>query len=474
MIINKQEKKSSFSGSVFILAAMVMIFGLCIIRYKFEAHVPISLCIGLLIIYGCIFLKIKWKDISESIVKSVSPSLECMLIILVIGATVGTWIAAGTVPYVITLGLKFMSSENFLVSVLCICSIMSMCTGSSWTTMGTIGVAFMGVGVGLGVDPAMSAGAVVCGAYLGDTQSPLSDQTNFSSAVAKADLYTHLKSMMYTTVPTFGICIIAFYILGLKNGGTADMTAINSMISILEEDFYFGPVLLLPFVLMLAMVLLKVPAFPTLLICSGVGIVFSVVFQGAGILEAGTYWYSGFTGSTGDETVDFLLTRGGITSMWYTLTLMMLSLTLAGLLERCGVISDLVNGMYKLIRGVLSLTIIQLVSGYALSFIASDPYLAMLLPANAFAEKYEELGYDRTVLSRTLENGATIVAPMVPWGSNGVYCTAALGIATIEYIPYYFMGIITPFMCILCCLTGFGMIKKGAEAETKKRKRCRV
>lgn len=467
MIINKQEKKSSFKGSVLILMIMVIIFGVCIIKYKFEAHVPISMCIGMLIIYGCTTLGIKWKDMSASIINSVSPSLECMLIILMIGATVGTWIAAGTVPYLITLGLKFMTGSHFLVSALCVCAVMSMCTGSSWTTMGTIGVAFMGVGAGLGVDPAMAAGAIVCGAYLGDTQSPLSDQTNFSSSVAKADLYTHLKSMMYTTVPAFGVCIIAFYILGMKNGGDADMSAIENMVGILEEEFNFTPVLLLPFVLMFVMVLLKIPAFPTLLICSCTGILFSVIFQGADILDAGTYWYSGFVGATGDETVDFLLTRGGITSMWYTLTLMILSLTLAGLLERCGIISNLVGGMYSLIHGILSLTVVQLIAGYVLSFIASDPYLAMLLPANAFAEKYDEFGYDRTVLSRTLENGATIVAPMVPWGSNGVYCAAALGVATIQYIPYYFMGIITPFICILCCVTGFGMLKKNGDDKIK-------
>ena len=463
MIINKQEKKSSFKGSILILMIMVIIFGVCIIKYKFEAHVPISMCIGILVVYGCTVLGIKWKDISAAIINSVSPSLECMLIILMIGATVGTWIASGTVPYLITLGLTFMSGSHFLVSALCVCAVMSMCTGSSWTTMGTVGVAFMGVGTGLSIDPAMTAGAIVCGAYLGDTQSPLSDQTNFSSSVAKADLYTHLKSMMYTTIPAFGVCIIAFYILGMKNGGDADMSTIENMVNMLEEEFNFTPVLLIPFLLMFTMVLLRIPAFPTLLICSGVGILFSVIFQGTALIDAGTCWYSGFVGSTGDETVDFLLTRGGITSMWYTLTLMILSLTLAGLLERCGIISNLVIGMYSFIHGILSLTVVQLIAGYVLSFIASDPYLAMLLPANAFAEKYDEFGYDRTVLSRTLENGATIVAPMVPWGSNGVYCAAALGVATVHYIPYYIMGIITPFICILCCVTGFGMLKKNGK-----------
>lgn len=169
----KDEKKSSLLGSLLMVLAIITVFGVCIIKYKFEAHVPISICIGLLIIYGCIGLKIEWADISKSMVNSISTALECMLIILAIGATVGTWIATGIVPYIITLGLNVMSAKNYLVSAFCVCTVMSMCTGSSWTTMGTIGVAFMGVGTALGINPAMSAGAIVCGAYNGDTQSPL-------------------------------------------------------------------------------------------------------------------------------------------------------------------------------------------------------------------------------------------------------------------------------------------------------------
>ncbi len=459
MIIKKDEKKSSLLGSLLMVLAIITVFGVCIIKYKFEAHVPISICIGLLIIYGCIGLKIEWADMSKSMVNSISTALECMLIILAIGATVGTWIAAGIVPYIITLGLNVMSAKNYLVSAFCVCTVMSMCTGSSWTTMGTIGVAFMGVGTALGINPAMSAGAIVCGAYIGDTQSPLSDQTNFSSSITGVNLYKHLKSMLYTTAPTFVICVIVFYILGFQIDTTGDVTPIKEMVSSLESNFNFTPILLLPFVVMLIMILAKVPAFPTLLFCSIIGIVFSVIIQKRGIEESIIYWYSGFISTSGNETIDSLLSRGGITSMWYTLTLMLLSLSLAGVLERCGIIDNLVNGMYRFISGVLSLTIIQLISEYILSFVASDPYLAMLLPAKAFNKKYEELGCDKAVLSRTLENGATIVAPMVPWGSNGVYCSTALGISTLEYIPYYFMGVITPFVCIICCATGFGMFR---------------
>lgn len=460
MNTKKDEKKSSFWGSLFILLLIIIVFGICIIKYKFEAHVPIAMSIGLLIVYGLFILNVKWEDMSQAMIKCIEPSLECMLIILMIGALIGTWIAAGIVPYMIALGLKVMSAKNFLVSALCICTIMSMCTGSSWTTMGTIGVAFMGVGIGLGLESSLCAGAIICGAYMGDTLSPLSDQTNFSSSIAGVDLYRHIKSMLYTTLPVFVMCLLIFYILGRQTSASGDMSQVLNIIESLEHNFYFSPVLLVPLVLIMIMILLKVPAFPTLLFSSCIGIIFSMIFQGYSFVEAGTYWYSGFVGNTGNTMIDSLLTRGGITSMWYTLALMMLSLAFAGLLQRCGIIKNLVNILNRFIKGITSLVIVQLVTGYILSFIASDPYLAMLLPSNVFEEKYEELGYDKTVLSRNLENGATVVAPMVPWGSNGVYCATALGISTARYLPYYFMGSLTPVICIIYCLTGIGMFKK--------------
>lgn len=262
--------------------------------------------------------------------------------------------------------------------------------------------------------------------------------------------------MLYTTAPTFVICVIVFYILGLQIDTTGDVTPIKEMVSSLEINFNFSPILLLPFVVML------------ILFCSVIGIVLSIIIQKRGIEESIVYWYSGYISTSGNETIDSLLSRGGITSMWYTLTLMLLSLSLAGVLERCGIIDNLVNGMYRFISGILSLTIIQLISEYILSFVASDPYLAMLLPAKAFNKKYEELGCDKAVLSRTLENGATIVAPMVPWGSNGVYCSTALGISALEYVPYYFMGVITPFVCIICCATGFGMFRNQQKNRIKR------
>lgn len=468
----KIERKGTFGTSILMLFVVIVILAVGIIGCGFEAHVPITISCGLLMIYGLYYLNIEWTELRDSIVNSASASLECMIIILLIGCTVGTWVSSGTVPMIIVWGLKIFSPKFFLVSILIICALMSMITGSSWTTMGTVGVAFMGVGYGLGINPAITAGAIVCGAYFGDKQSPLSDTTNFAAAVAKTDLYKHVRSMWYTTGPALGVSAVIFTVLGLNISGEGDTSAVTELVTGLESVFNFHIVLIVPLIIMIVLIAVKFPAIPTLLLCSIIGAFMTIVFQGATLKEAGTYWYSGYVGTSGIEAIDKLLTRGGLSSMYYTVALMIVSLMMAGLMERCGIIEALMSKLQNLTKTRVGLIVTQLISGYCLSYIAADPYLTMLLPANAFGEKYDELELDRSVLSRTLEDSGTLVAPMVPWGSNGVYAATALGVSTMSYLPYYFMGFINPIFSILCAVTGFGMIKavkpeKAVETEKK-------
>ncbi len=465
--VKKEERKSTLGMTMLMLLLVVIILAAGIIGCGFDAHVPITMSCGVLMIYGVCYLRIEWTELRDAICNSASASMECMIIILLIGCTVGTWVSSGTVPMIICIGLKVFSPKFFLVSILVICAVMSMITGSSWTTMGTVGIAFMGVGYGLGINPAITAGAIVCGAYFGDKQSPLSDTTNFAAAVAKTNLYKHVHSMWYTTGPAFAISAIIFLVLGFQSSGTVDNTAIAELIDGLNAAFNFHPILILPLIMMIVLIAIKFPAIPTLLLCSVVGAAFTMIFQGATVAQAGSYWYSGFVGDTGNATIDSLLTRGGLSSMYYTVALMIVSLAMAGLMERCGIIENLMARIEKLTKSRVGLVASQLVSGYCLSYIAADPYLTMLLPANAFGDSYDEHGLDRSVLSRTLEDSGTLVAPMVPWGSNGVYAATTLGVATTSYLPFYFMGFITPIFSILCAITGFGMFKavEGNEAN---------
>ena len=464
---NIPEREATLGASLLMLLVCVIILSVAIIGLGQDVQVPLALCTGAMLIYASFYLRIKWADSAKAMVDSIATALEVMMIILLIGATIGTWIASGTVPIIIVYGLHVFSPKFFLVSILIICSILSVVTGSSWTTMGTVGIAFMAVGDGLGLNPAITAGCIACGAFFGDKISPMSDSTNYAAAVAKTDLYKHVFSMIYTTGPALVVSAIIFTVMGLSHGGSGDSEVISEMINGLNGAYNMSPVLLVPLLIMIVLIILKVPAIACMLICALTGVAFAMIFQGASLAGALGNFMSGFVGNTGVANVDRLLTRGGMSSMYGTLGIMIWSLALAGMLARCGVVRCLMQKAEKFTSNRVGLIVTHVISGFALSFVAADPYMAMVLPAEAFGEKYDELGLDRSVCSRTCEDSGTLVCPMVPWGTSGVYTAATLGVATTAYLPYYLMGFLTPLFSILCAISGFGMIKAKKEKAAK-------
>lgn len=394
-----------------------------------------------------------------------------MVVILCIGMVVGGWIAAGTVPYLIFWGLKLLSPKWFLLSCVLMCSIMSMSIGSSWTTMGTLGVALMGVGYGLGIPAPITAGAVASGAFYGDKQSPLSDTTNFAPAVAGTTLYEHVRSMLYTTTPTMIIACCIFTFLGFKYGtGSFDAENVNLILTTLKQDFNLNIVMILPLVFLVIMILKKVPAVLAMGIAALLGLVFAVLFQGETVGAAMTYLHYGFKSDSGVAVVDKLLSRGGLNSMLWTISLMFVSLAMAGVLEVTGALMVILEKFSHFIRTRFGLVTATLWSVFGLNYFAADIYLAMLLPARVFGPAFDEQGLDRKVLSRTIEDAGTIVAPLVPWGTGGVYTAATLGVATVAYAPFYLLGILNPFVSMICAATGFGMFEakpKGNEETVK-------
>ena len=457
--VKKPEREATLGPSLLMLLLTVVILSVCIIGLGQDVQIPLMLASGMLIAYGGFYLHISWKDMAAAIVESVASAIEVFLIIFLIGGTIGTWIASGVVPIIIKYGLMIFSPHFFLLTILIICCIMSVVTGSSWTTMGTVGIAFMGVGEGLGMNPAITAGCIACGAFFGDKMSPMSDSTNYAAAVAETDLYKHVYSMIYTTGPAIVVSAIIFTVMNLMNPGNGDAAVIQELISGLDAAFNLNPALLIPLVLMIVLILLKVPAMPCMIICALTGAIFAVIFQGTDAATILSNLMSGYVSETGNASLDKLLTRGGMSSMYGTVALMCWSLTMAGLMMRCGIVSAIMLKAEGLTKKRTSLIMTHLVSGYVLSFIAADPYLAMILPAKSFGPKYDELGIDRCVTSRTCEDGGTLVCPMVPWGTSGVYTASTLGVATMEYLPYYLMGYINPIFVLLCAVTGFGIIK---------------
>lgn len=465
----KPERETTFGVSLLVLLLTVGVLLVGVVGLKLDPHIPILMSVTILIIYG-VYLHVPWKEMRDSICNSISESIEAILIICLIGIMVGTWMSSGTVPIVIYYGLQIFSPSWFLLSVLLLCCLMSIMTGSSWTTVGTIGVAFMGVGIGLGIPAGLTAGAILCGAYFGDKQSPVSDTANFAAAVSKGGLYETVRSMIYTTGPALVVSGIIFVFFGFKYGsGSADVSQIQAITQGIDSSFNLSPVLFLPLVFLFAMIILKVPAIPTMIIGALMGTFLTFVVQGQDMASCLTFMHSGFVSETGFDVIDSLLTRGGLNSMASTVLLMLFSLSMAGLLERTKVMGNVIGKISGLTKNRTGLITTTLVMAIALTFFAADPYLAMLLPANAMGKKFDEQGIDRRVLGRTIQDGATVFAPLVPWGTNGIYCSLTLGVAVAEYAPYYLMGYFTPLFAVVCAVTGFGVLytkKKGKENET--------
>ena len=295
----KTEREGTFGSSVLVLALAIAVLLTGVVGFKLDPHIPLLFSSSIILLYG-VWLRVPWKDMRDSIIKSISESIEAILIICLIGMTVGSWISSGTVPMVIYYGLKIFSPQFFLISVLVLCSIMSIMTGSSWTTIGTISVAFMGVGYGLGIPMGITAGAIICGAFFGDKQSPLSDSTNFAAAVAKTDLYDHVRSMIYTTGPAWLVSAVFFLFVGFSySGGTADASQVDVITEGLAGAFNLNPVLLIPPVLLVVLIIKKFPAIPTMIIAAMMGMVLTVTVQGASLPDALRYMHSGFVGDTG-------------------------------------------------------------------------------------------------------------------------------------------------------------------------------
>ena len=459
----KSDTKSTFAESAIWLGAAVLILIYGVVILQQSPHIPLLFSIAVIVLYG-ITHKVAWSEIRKGIIHNISESIEAILIICLIGVTVGTWMSRGTVPAIIYYGFQIFSPQYFLISVVILCSIMSLCTGSSWTTIGTIGVAFIGIGTGLEIPVGLTAGAIISGAYFGDKQSPVSDSTNF------ADLYEHVRSMLFTTGPAYIGSLILFGILGLKY---SNQTSSAQQISVITEgikgSFRIGPLLFLPLIIMIILIIKKFPAIPTMMAASGMGLLFTVFYQNKSWKDGLSYMYSGYVGQTGVDAVDTLVTRGGLTSMTTTITLMLFSLSLAGALQSTGIINGILTKTQKLTHHIPGLVISTWVLTFLLSFFAADPYLAMIIPANVWGRCYDEQSLWRSVLSRTLEDGGTIICPMVPWGTNGIYCSATLGVAVASYLPYYFLGLLTPAAMLFCALSGFGIKKiKGGTYDSSR------
>jgi Na+:H+ antiporter, NhaC family len=415
-------------------------------------------------------LGFKWKFIEDGIVSSISSAMQAMLILLIIGALAGTWLISGIIPMLISYGTSLLSPTFFLVTACILSALISLSTGSSWSTIATIGVALLGIGNALGIDEGLSAGAIISGAYFGDKMSPLSDTTNLAPAMAGTELFKHIKYMTYTTIPSILITLILFLLIGLFAIDGSANTDSQFIIDAINKKFNITPLLLIVPLAVGYIIYKKVPALPALLIGSLLGAVFALIFQPNIVKEiAGTNY--GFVSDSyvgvmkaifseisvpiesGSESVTLMLNKllnaKGMVGMMNTIWLIMTAMIFGGAMEACGFLKRITESIIGLAHSTGSLIASTVGTCFFFNITASDQYLAIVVPGRMYADTYRKRGLAPENLSRTLEDSGTVTSVLVPWNTCGAAQSAALKVDTLTYLPYCFFNIISPFMSIV-------------------------
>jgi len=407
--------------------------------------------------------KTSYVDMIDAIGKNIHSTTGAILILLLVGALAGTWLISGIIPAMIYFGLQILNTSIFLPATVIICSIISLATGSSWTTSATVGIALIGIGGALGIPLGMVAGAVVSGAYFGDKISPLSDTTNLASAMAGTDLFTHIRYMLLTTIPTLIITVIVFIIIGynLDVKGSSDTSAILTSI---ESTFNISGWLFIVPVLVILMIVKRTEPLIALLIGTLLGGAFAIIFQPqlvAQLVGVETLDFkSGYIGimkaitvsthiPTDDKTLKDLFNASGMAGMLPTIWLILCAMVFGGVMEAIGALSRISGALLKLSNSVFSLFASTVASCLALNITASDQYLAIVVPGKMFADAYKKKGLAPENLSRTLEDSGTVTSVLVPWNTCGAYNAGVLGVDTLTYLPYAVFNYISPFMTLL-------------------------
>ena len=417
----------------------------------------------------------KWKDIESGIVKGIGMGMSAILILLAVGALIGTLIMSGTVPAMIYYGLNILSPSIFYFATCIICAIAALSIGSSWTVAGTLGVALMGIATGLGLSPSITAGAVISGAYFGDKMSPLSDTTNLAPAIAGTDLFTHIKHMLWTTGPSLVIALVMFLFIGLTTEISGNAQGLELIQTTLQNTFNISIVSFIPIIVIFILAYNKVPAFPTILIGALLAGLFSAILQpqivknfvdqpelSTSLVMISGIWtalHSGFVLESGVEIVDDLLTRGGMASMLNTIWLVICALTFGAVLETTNLLKKLVESVLSLANSTGSLIITTIATCIGVNIIAADQYISIVLPGRMYRAEFARKKLAARNLSRALEDSGTITSPLIPWNTCGAYMSASLGVATFSYLPFCFFNIVNPIIAIIYAIFNIKIVK---------------
>ncbi|EEZ39971.1 Na+/H+ antiporter NhaC [Photobacterium damselae] len=460
------------------LLPLIAMIGLLVIGYGVYGLPIESLLLTSAVIAAAVAWKIgySWDDIQNAIIDRLAKTLPAVFILVLVGGLIGSWMVGGTIPMLVYYGLKIISPEYLVLTSFLVTCMVSLCTGTSWGSAGTIGVALMGIATGMDANLAAVAGAVVSGAYFGDKISPLSDSTNFAPVVAGTDLYSHIQHMLWTTIPAFILSAVVFFFVGSHDVTADTPEKVIAMLANIEQLFSLNIFLLLPPALILWGAIRKLPTIPLMLLAIAIGIFNAVTFQGFSLVTALTAMLNGFNASmfadaglsnvTVVSDVLTLVNRGGMTSMMGVVLLVFCAFSFAGALALTGALNVLVDLLSKGIKGTASLIGATIVTTITVVCTTSDGKLALLIPSELFRDTYKRMQLDPKNLSRTIEDAGTIIEPLVPWTNAGVFMAATLGVSTLDYMPWAIQNYSAIFFAMLWAVTGVGIAKAVKETKT--------
>ncbi|WP_026374879.1 Na+/H+ antiporter NhaC [Aestuariibacter salexigens] len=415
-----------------------------------------------------------WDSIEKGIIKGISMSLGACLILFAVGSLIGTWMLSGTVPMLIYYGLELLNPSVFYAATCLICAIVAMSIGSSWTTAATIGVALMGVSEGMGVSTAVTAGAVISGAYFGDKISPLSETTNLAPAVAGTNLFEHIRYMMWTTIPSIVLSLLLFLLLGLNESNEVNAQSIEAMKTLLQSEFELGVHLLVPLVVLLVLALRKMPAFPAVSIGALLGALWAILFQTdvvnsmaedgvssatAQLIVVWTALFDGVSFSTPSDSLNDLLSRGGMSSMLNTIWLIVCAMSFGAVLDKVGLLNRAVSAILKGAKSAGDMVLRTILTCIGINLVTADQYMAIVMPGRMYKNEFEKRGLDQLNLSRSLEDGGTLTSPLIPWNTCGAYMHGVLAVHPFEYIFYAFFNLISPVLAVIYAFLGIKILR---------------
>jgi NhaC family Na+:H+ antiporter len=428
-------------------------------------------------LHSIIFLCLCWVTLNATLLghpygaiqsmmsDAITRALPAIYIFILIGMVIASFMQSGTIATLIYYGLALLEPSTFLITGLLLCCLMSVVTGTSWGTVGTLGVVFIGIGTVMELPLPIVAGMVISGATFGDKLSPISDTTNLAAMSAETDLFSHIKAMLYTTVPTLVLVMLIMLVLGARySGNHLPAAEINSIQAAIDASYNLNPlVTLIPLLVMVVFSIRKYSPQVSMSLSILAAAIIAIIYQGVDFVTVANSLWSNQAGTTGIENIDQLLGRGGINSMSWTLLLSIMALAMGGILHKSGFLEVLLAGVIKRIQGVTSLIAVTIISGFAGNVAMGEAYISIILNCQLFGKSYQAAGLRKSMLSRSVEEGSTLTTGLIPWTTAGAFYAATLGVPVLDYLPYAFLNYLNPLVSITMAALGFGILRQVAK-----------